>query len=150
MVVALAIYEKEPDSVKIKVEDFERDGFLSNPPLFYAALAEVSHDSGESWQAVGLALFHLSYSTWVGKTLYLEDIFVKSDYRGKGLGRALMAHVVDSAKQMNCSRLQWVVLNWNTKSIDFYKSVGAKPMNEWMIMRLDQNGLENFPRKDSK
>jgi diamine N-acetyltransferase len=89
------------------VQDFERDGFETSPPLFYSALAEYSCDGGTSWRAVGVSMFFVSYSSWCGKTLYLEDFFVEVAWRKRGLGTRLMEHAVDAAIEMQCSRLQW-------------------------------------------
>jgi GNAT superfamily N-acetyltransferase len=111
LIHALAVYEKEPNAMVTTVQDFERDGFETSPPLFHSALAEISKDGGASWIAVGVAFFFVSYSSWTGKTLYLEDIFVEVEWRKVGLGSRLMEHAVDAAMEMSCARLQWFVAN---------------------------------------
>jgi GNAT superfamily N-acetyltransferase len=87
---------------------------------------------------VGFALYFFNFSTFLGKNgLYLEDLFVRPAFRGKGYGKKLLFHLADIAKQRNCGRMEWSVLNWNTPAIDFYKSIGAKPMDGWTVFRLD-------------
>ena len=96
-------------------------------------------------EPVGFALFFHNFSTFVGKPgIYLEDLFVDPDHRGKGFGKALLAHLAKLAQERNCGRLEWAVLNWNQPSIEFYESLGAKPMNEWMVYRLTGAALENL------
>ena len=78
--------------------------------------------------------------------IYLEDLFVEPETRGKGYGKALLVELARIAKERNCGRLEWTVLDWNTPSIEFYKSLGAKPMNEWTVFRLDKDGIENLAK----
>ena len=88
-------------------------------------------------QPVGFALFFHNYSTFVGKPgIYLEDLFVQPEMRGKGIGKKLFLELIKIAKDRNCGRVEWSVLNWNTPAIDFYKSMGAVPMDEWTVYRL--------------
>ena len=96
-------------------------------------------------EPVGFALFFHNFSTFVGKPgIYLEDLFVDPEHRGKGYGKALLAHLAKLAQERNCGRLEWAVLNWNKPSIEFYESLGAKPMNEWTVYRLTGEALENL------
>lgn len=96
-------------------------------------------------QPVGFALFFHNFSTFLGKPgIYLEDLFVDPEYRGKGFGKALLAHLAKLARERDCGRLEWAVLNWNKPSIDFYESLGAKPMNEWTVYRLTGEALEQL------
>ena len=96
-------------------------------------------------EPVGFALFFHNFSTFVGKPgIYLEDLFVDPEHRGKGYGKALLAHLAKLAQERNCGRLEWAVLNWNKPSIEFYESLGAKPMNEWTVYRLNGEALENL------
>ena len=96
-------------------------------------------------EPVGFALFFHSFSTFLGKPgIYLEDLFVDVEQRGKGFGKALLAHLAKLAQERDCGRLEWSVLNWNKPSIDFYESLGAKPMNEWTVYRLTGEALEQL------
>lgn len=96
---------------------------------------------------VGYALFFHNFSTFLGKKgLYLEDLFVRPEYRGKGFGKKLLLHLVKIAKERNCGRMEWSVLNWNTPAIEFYKSLGAFPMDEWTVYRLDEKAINNLVR----
>ncbi|EME30225.1 Diamine acetyltransferase 2 [Galdieria sulphuraria] len=142
MIKQLAEYEKEPHSVEITERDLERDGFETQPPLFHVVLAEVLEQNG--WKCVGFALWFYVYSTWQGKALHLEDLFVLPQYRNRGIGKALLRRCAQVALSEKCKRYQWNVLTWNTPSIDFYEAVGAKAMKEWMLMRMDKYSMERF------
>lgn len=86
----------------------------------------------------GFALFFHNFSTFVGKPgIYLEDLFVKPEFRGKGIGKTLLLKIAELAKERNCARFEWSVLDWNQQAIDFYKGIGAKPMDEWTVFRLE-------------
>jgi len=94
---------------------------------------------------VGFAIFFHNFSTFVGKPgIYLEDLFVKPEYRGKGFGKALLKHVAKIAKERDCGRFEWSVLDWNEPSIKFYKSLGAKAMDEWTIFRISGETLNKL------
>jgi GNAT superfamily N-acetyltransferase len=150
LVYELALYEKQPRSMTSTVDDFRRDGFETSPPLFYADLAECSVDGGRAWRAVGVSLYYTTYSSWRGRTMYLEDIFVEPAWRGRGLGLTLMKHAARAANSLQCSRLQWIVLDWNKRSIEFYKSCGAHEQSEWKLMRFERDGLERFASGESR
>lgn len=97
---------------------------------------------------VGFALFFHNFSTFTGRAgLYLEDLFVWPEYRGKGFGKALFVELAKIAKERNCPRYEWICLDWNKPSIDFYLSMGAKPMDEWTVYRLDGSNLEKVAEK---
>ena len=99
----------------------------------------------EDGKEVGFALFFHNYSTFVGRSgLYLEDLFVKPEYRGKGYGKALITKLAEIAVERNCGRMEWTCLDWNKPSIDFYLSLGATPMDEWTTYRLSGDGLKNL------
>jgi len=99
-------------------------------------------------QPVGFALFFHNYSTFVGKPgIYLEDLFVQPEMRGKGIGRELFLELVKIAKERNCGRVEWSVLNWNTPAIDFYKNMGAVPMDEWIVYRLTADKIDTMVSK---
>ena len=131
----LAEYEREPASAIATAEDLLRDGF-GPTPRFHCLIAEWSG------QPVGFSLYFYNYSTWRGHTgIYLEDLFVRPTFRGKGIGKALFAAVAAIAVAEGCPRLEWAVLDWNTPAIDFYNSLGATPLTEWTTMRLSGNAL---------
>jgi GNAT superfamily N-acetyltransferase len=97
---------------------------------------------------VGYALYFYSYSSFVAKpTLYLEDLYVLEDYRKRGVGFALFRRCVDEAISMGCGRMEWAVLTWNEKALEFYEKLGARKLSEWYVYRLDENGLVKVPRK---
>jgi GNAT superfamily N-acetyltransferase len=98
--------------------------------------------------AVGFALFFHNFSTFLGKPgIYLEDLYIKPEVRGKGFGKKMLAYLAKLAKERDCGRLEWWVLNWNKTAIDFYKSLGAKPMNEWTVYRIDGEALINLAKQ---
>ena len=95
--------------------------------------------------AQGFALFFHNFSTFEGRPgIYLEDLFVRPDARGSGLGKALLGKLAALAVERDCARLEWSVLDWNTPAIDFYKSLGATPMDEWSVYRVDGDALDNL------
>lgn len=144
----LAVFEKEPDAVVVTVADLERDGFGENP-LFHTFVAEVDNDSSDSEQAkqiVGMALYYYRYSTWKGKTIHLEDLIVKEKMRGTGLGFALYAKIIEQGKADNVRRIEWNVLDWNTPAIEFYKKSGAKILDDWDVVQMDEQGISDFLR----
>lgn len=97
---------------------------------------------------VGFALFFHNFSTFTGRPgLYLEDLFVYEDYRGKGYGKALLLYLAKIAQKRTCSRFEWVVLDWNTPAIDFYNSLGAKQMKEWIITRVAGKDIDKLAEK---
>lgn len=94
---------------------------------------------------VGFALYFYNYSTFTGKQgLYLEDLFVLEEFRGKGYGKGLLMELIRKAKEQDCGRMEWVVLNWNKGAIELYNSLGAKPLGEWTTYRLDREGIDNL------
>ncbi|MFT5602056.1 MAG: GNAT superfamily N-acetyltransferase [Flavobacteriales bacterium] len=126
----LAIYEKEPDAVITTVKQLETDGFGENK-VFDCVVAE--NEMG----VVGFALYYTGYSTWKGKTLYLEDFLVRKDCRGLGIGKLLFQNVVDEAQRRGVKRMDWQVLEWNKLAIDFYKRNNADLDPEWLNGRLN-------------
>jgi len=136
-VIKIATYEKLAHQVEATVEDF-REALFGETPRAETVLARWD---GEP---VGFALFFHNFSTFTGKAgLYLEDLFVDPEYRGRGIGKALLVHLAGIAKKRNCPRFEWTVLNWNTPAIDFYKSLGAVPMDEWTVYRLTGDALDS-------
>ena len=99
----------------------------------------------ENGKEIGFALYFHNFSTFVGKGgLYLEDIFILPEYRGKGYGKAVFRYLIQKAKELDCGRIEWCCLDWNKPSIEFYKSLGAKPLDEWTIYRLSHDKLTEF------
>lgn len=133
----IAEYEKMLDEVETTEE-------LLHEYLFEKQRAEVIFAIVDNVE-VGFALFFHNFSTFVGKSgLYLEDIFVWPQYRGKGYGKAIFKQLVKIANERDCGRMEWVCLNWNQPSIDFYLSLNAKPMDEWTTYRLDKKAIEDL------
>jgi GNAT superfamily N-acetyltransferase len=131
----LATYEKEPEAVLATPTDLHRDGF-GPVPRFHCLIAE--------WlgQPAGFALYFLNYSTWRGHHgIHLEDLFVRPEFRGKGIGKTLLSRVAGIAVVEGCPRLEWNVLDWNTPAIDFYNSMGAEMSTDWRIMRISGDAL---------
>jgi GNAT superfamily N-acetyltransferase len=131
----LAEYEREPQQAVATAEDLRRDGF-SAEPRFHVEIAEWDGEPA------GFALWFFNYSTWQGKPgLYLEDLFVRPRFRKKGIGKALLAYLAKVALENGCGRYQWQVLDWNTPAIQFYESLGATAMKEWLTMRVTGEAL---------
>ena len=126
----LATYERAPDEVTATEEQLV-DVLFGEKPAAEVLLAF----EGES--PVGFAVYFYNFSTWLGRPgLYLEDLFVKPEKRGKGYGRALLVELAKIARDRGCGRMEWAVLNWNEPAIKFYRALGAKPMDEWTVFRL--------------
>lgn len=140
LIKELAIFEKEPDAVVITIDDLIRDGFAENP-LFHTFVAEVNQE------IIGIALYYYRYSTWKGKTIHLEDLIVKEDKRGTGAGFALYSEIIAQGKRDNVRRIEWNVLDWNTPAIEFYKKSGAKILDDWRVIQMDENGINEFLEK---
>ena len=131
----LAEYEKAPQQAVATPEDIRRDGFSTNPK-FRVLIAE--------WEGepAGFTLFFYHYSTWVGRpTLFLEDVFVRPRFRGKGIGKALLLRLAKIVVEEGCGRFEWQVLDWNTRAVEFYQSLGARLMKEWLTMRVSGEEL---------
>ena len=131
LIHGLAEYEKaRPEEVPVD-ETVLRESLFGARPAAEALLAEVDGATA------GFALFFHNFSTWHGRRgLYLEDLFVRPAMRGRGIGRALLCELARIAMARGCARMEWAVLDWNTPSIEFYRSLGAVPMDEWTIFRL--------------
>jgi GNAT superfamily N-acetyltransferase len=141
LICALAEYEREPDAVEATPESLAAQ-LREEPPPWEALLAE------RDGRAVGLALFFHNFSTWTGRRgLYLEDLFVDESERGRGTGRALMREVARVAVERGCGRLELAVLDWNTPSIDFYKSLGAVLQDEWTVVRVSGEALARLAER---
>ena len=144
---ALAEYERLADRV-VATEQTIRNTLFGHPRFAEVLIAE--------WEGapVGFALFFHNYSTFLAQPgIYLEDLFVKPEARGRGFGKALLARLASIAKSRNCGRLEWAVLNWNQPSIDFYESLGAKSLDDWKVYRLTGEALDalaNHKNRDFK
>ena len=137
-ITELAIYERAAHEVIASVTDIERTLFTPGAP----ARAVLCLLDG---QPIGFAVYFYSYSTWLGRNgIYLEDLYVTPAHRGIGAGRQLLRHLAREAVANGCGRLEWSVLDWNQPAIDFYRSIGAKPQDEWVRYRLAGDGLREF------
>jgi GNAT superfamily N-acetyltransferase len=139
----LAEYERAPESAVATTQDLVRDGFSENPKF----RVEIAEWKG---QAAGFAFFFYCYSTWLGRPgIYLEDLFVHPQFRGRGIGKALLVHLAQIAVRENCYGMRWQVLDWNTPSIEFYESLGAKQLKDWIPMRVMGEELEKLAAEGS-
>ncbi|MDA0339534.1 MAG: GNAT family N-acetyltransferase [Proteobacteria bacterium] len=137
-ITELADYERMSDDVVATAPDIS-SALFGPRPCAEAVIAEWET------QPVGFALFFQNFSTFEGRPgLYLEDLFVQEKYRGKGLGKALLVHLARLAKERNCARFEWSVLDGNEPSIRFYESLGATPMTDWSIFRLSGEALDTL------
>jgi GNAT superfamily N-acetyltransferase len=136
----LAEYEKLSHEVEATEAGIAEALFGKNPRLF----CEIAEWNGEG---VGFAVWFFNFSTFSGRPgIYLEDLFVRPAFRGKGIGKALLAHLAKLCVENNWSRLQWSVLDWNTPSIEFYKSLGAVMMDEWKLCRVNGAALTQLAK----
>jgi GNAT superfamily N-acetyltransferase len=133
---ALAEYEKLLDSVVATEESVRAALFGPNPRVF----CDIAECDGKP---AGFALWFYNYSTFLARHgIYLEDLFVKPEFRGRGIGKALLVNLAARAVREGCGRLEWSVLNWNKPSIDFYESLGARPLDGWTVYRLTGDALK--------
>ena len=134
----LATYERAPDEVTATEEQLVDVLFGERP-------AEEVLLAFEGNLPVGFAIYFYNFSTWLARPgLYLEDLFVKPEKRGKGYGRALLVELAKIARDRGCGRMEWAVLNWNEPAIKFYQTLGAKPMNEWTVFRLTRDEIASL------
>ena len=136
----LAHYEKAPNEVEATEKELLATIFIDNPKVF----CDVVDVDGE---IVGMAIWFLNYSTWQGKHgIYLEDLFIKPEYRGHGYGKALLKHLAKICDEKGYGRFQWWVLDWNSPAIEFYRSLGAVAMDEWTVYRVSGTALKELGR----
>ncbi len=132
LVHELAVYEKAPDEVTVTLQHFEESGF-GDKPVWWAFVAE------EDGVIQGFALYYIRYSTWKGQRMYLEDIIVTEEARGKGIGKMLMDRLIEEAKEKKFSGMMWQVLDWNEPAINFYRKYNAHFDGEWVNCSLNFN-----------
>ncbi|MEY2479860.1 MAG: hypothetical protein QOI04_787 [Verrucomicrobiota bacterium] len=138
----LATYERAPNEVSATEEQLV-DVLFGEKPAAEVRLAF------ENETPVGFAVYFFNFSTWLGRPgLYLEDLFVKPEARGKGYGRALLVDLARIARERGCGRMEWAVLDWNEPAIEFYRKLGAKPMDEWTVFRLTRDGIGKLAESD--
>ena len=138
LIRALAEYERMADEVVMDAE-LLRKGLFGDRPYAEVLIAEVDDE------AVGFALFFHNFSTFVGRPgIYLEDLFVKPEHRGSGLGKALLKRLAEITVERDCGRMEWAVLDWNEPSIGFYKKLGARPNDDWTVYRLTGEALQKL------
>jgi GNAT superfamily N-acetyltransferase len=138
LIKELAEFERAPLEVTNTLAEMQRDGFGENP-IFKFFVAEDSEN------IVGIALYYTAYSTWKGKTLYLEDLVVTEKLRRAGIGRKLFNAVAQEAKETGAKRFRWQVLEWNEPAIAFYRNIGAELDGEWINCTMTENQIHNYP-----
>ena len=139
----LAEYERAPNDVTATEKQLV-DVLFGEKPSAEVRLAFAAEEP------VGFAVFFHNFSTWLGRPgLYLEDLFVRPAERGKGYGRALLVDLAKIARERGCGRMEWAVLDWNEPAIEFYRKLGAKPMEEWTVFRLTSDGIAKLAQSDS-
>lgn len=133
LIKKLAEFEKEPDAVTNTVERMKKER-----NFFGFFVAEIDQ------KIVGVAIYFFAYFTWVGKSLYLDDLYVKPDYRGQKVGSKLLRKIFELAKKESCQRLRWQVLDWNTNAVELYKKLGAHISSEWLNCDFHKEDIDNF------
>ena len=137
LICELAVFENEPDAVKITKETLVQFG-IGNNALFTCFIAE------NEGVILGMALVYFRFSTWEGKALHLEDLIVSNQYRNKGIGKALYNQVMVYADQEDVNRVEWEVLDWNTNAIDFYEKSGVTFFKDWHLVQMNKNQLNTY------
>lgn len=138
LITELATYEREPDAVTATEADLAAALFAERPHV-WCHLAEVDG------AVAGFALWFLNFSTWIGRHgIYLEDLYVRPEHRGNGIGLAMLRMLATTATERGYGRVEWSVLDWNVPSIEFYRRVGATSMDEWTTFRLSDDVLTDF------
>ena len=137
LIKELALFEKEPESVKLKLSDIENDGF-GTKPLFECIVAEINN------RIIGMAIYYPRYSTWNGPTIHLEDLIVSEQYKGKGIGTQLYSNFIKMAFNSGVKRVEWNVLDWNSPAINFYKKSGAKVLDDWRSVQMHRSEMKKY------
>ena len=141
LIQELADFENEPNEVEVTSADLEQYGFGSTPS-FKCFVADVAND------IIGIALVYFRFSTWKGSVVHLEDLIVSKKHRGTGVGSALYKKVMEYASEQGAKRVSWEVLGWNKPAINFYEKSGAKILDDWHVVQMDQKGLAAFLEKE--
>ena len=137
LIKELALFEKERESVKLKLSDIENDGF-GTKPLFECIVAEINK------RIIGMAIYYPRYSTWNGPTIHLEDLIVSEQYKGKGIGTQLYSNFIKMALNSGVKRVEWNVLDWNSPAINFYKKSGAKVLDDWRSVQMHRSEMKKY------
>ena len=137
LIKELALFEKEPESVKLKLSDIENHGF-GTKPLFECIVAEINE------RIIGMAIYYPRYSTWNGPTIHLEDLIVSEQYKGKGIGTQLYSNFIKMAFNSGVKRVEWNVLDWNSPAINFYKKSGAKVLDDWRSVQMHRSEMKKY------
>lgn len=140
LIKELAEFENEPEAVDVDLQELEKEGFGENP-LYICFVAE------ENGRIEGMALVYYRFSTWKGRTIHLEDLIVRKEKRGTGLGSALYRRVIEFALEKGVKRCEWVVLDWNQPAIDFYERSGATVFQNWNTVQMDESAMKAFLQK---
>ena len=136
LIKELAEYEKAPDEVTVSIAHFEESGFGANP-VWWAWVAEMPDQTGQQ-KIVGFALYYIRYSTWKGQQLYLEDIIVTQEMRGKGIGKLLFEKLLDICREQNLNGIRWQVLDWNEPALNFYRKFDGLTLDpSWINGAMD-------------
>jgi GNAT superfamily N-acetyltransferase len=134
----LAEYERLSDRLTVTEDDL-REGLFGEHPTAEAVIGYYEHEP------VSFALFFHNFSTFIGRPgLYLEDLYVRPHMRGRGFGRAMLVYLAGVARERRCGRMEWAVLDWNEPAIKFYKSLGARPLDDWIVYRLADDALDKL------
>ena len=149
LVNGLAIYEKEPHEVDVTLDIYFRDCEGESPFFHCVLLEEMSCEDLEFRKVVGMGFWYLGYTIKGGRHLYLEDLFIQTDYRGHGCGKAIMYCLAEIASTLKCQRFIWQALDWNTPALNFYKSIGANICSEFTTIRLNQGDMKTFSASSS-
>ena len=140
LIKELADFERAPDEVEATEREIIETIFAEEPKVF-CELVEVDDE------IAGMAIWFLNYSTWQGKHgIYLEDLYIRPEFRGRGFGKALLKHLAALCNERGYGRFQWWVLDWNESAIEFYRGLGAEAMDEWTVYRVSGKGLEELGR----
>jgi GNAT superfamily N-acetyltransferase len=137
----LAEFEREPDAVQARVEDLDAALFGPHPQVF----CHIAEHTGGGTAPAGFALWYVTFSTWTGRHgIWLEDLYVRPEYRGSGVGRSLLGALALLGAERGYTRLEWWVLDWNEQAHRFYRRIGARPQDEWTVWRLDDTGIADL------
>ena len=144
----LAEYEKALDEVKIEEQTLIADGCMDDvgsgdQPIYYCMLVEHCGGGG-AWSSVGYGFFFFNYSTWTGRGLYLEDLHINADKRGLGGGKSVMKALAKIALASSCARFTWQAIDWNKNAFEFYESIGANVLKEWITLRMESDAMQRF------